>query len=95
MPVVFNEPISFLQRLTEYMEYSYLLERASVCQSPAERMAVSFLRLQTSCFHFLFRLYIPHCFDALIVITMVEDVIFDFDLIGSCINSIWILSTLH
>ena len=41
MPVVFNEPISFLQRITEYMEYSYLLERASVCESPEERMAVS------------------------------------------------------
>lgn len=41
MPVVFNEPISFLQRITEYMEYSYLLDRATVCESAAERMAVS------------------------------------------------------
>lgn len=41
MPVVFNEPISFLQRITEYMEYSYLLERANVCETPEERMAVS------------------------------------------------------
>lgn len=41
MPVVFNEPISFLQRIVEYMEYSYLLERASVCETPEERMAVS------------------------------------------------------
>ena len=47
MPVVFNEPISFLQRITEYMEYSYLLERASVCESPEERMAVSTLMLFT------------------------------------------------
>ncbi|XP_066269069.1 oxysterol-binding protein-related protein 1-like isoform X3 [Branchiostoma lanceolatum] len=29
MPVVFNEPLSFLQRLCEYMDYSYLLDKAS------------------------------------------------------------------
>ena len=41
MPVIFNEPLSFLQRVTEYMEYSYLLERADLCETPEERMAVS------------------------------------------------------
>ncbi|ESP02653.1 hypothetical protein LOTGIDRAFT_171854 [Lottia gigantea] len=38
MPVVFNEPLSFLQRLTEYMEYSYLLDRASQTSDPIERL---------------------------------------------------------
>lgn len=38
MPVVFNEPISFLQRITEYMEYSELLEKASTCEDPVERL---------------------------------------------------------
>ncbi|XP_043467114.1 oxysterol-binding protein-related protein 2 isoform X1 [Leptopilina heterotoma] len=30
MPVIFNEPLSFLQRVAEYMEYSNLLEKASL-----------------------------------------------------------------
>lgn len=39
MPIVFNEPVSFLQRIVEYMEYATsLLERASACQDPIERM---------------------------------------------------------
>ncbi|XP_062594977.1 oxysterol-binding protein-related protein 2-like [Saccostrea cucullata] len=38
MPVVFNEPISFLQRITEYMEYSELLEKASTCEDPVDRL---------------------------------------------------------
>ncbi|XP_041360691.1 oxysterol-binding protein-related protein 1-like [Gigantopelta aegis] len=38
MPIVFNEPLSFLQRISEYMEYSFLLERASLTPDPAERM---------------------------------------------------------
>ncbi|KAJ8322029.1 hypothetical protein KUTeg_000500 [Tegillarca granosa] len=38
MPVVFNEPLSFLQRISEYMEYGYLLEKASLTDDPLERM---------------------------------------------------------
>ncbi|XP_019865898.1 oxysterol-binding protein-related protein 2 [Aethina tumida] len=38
MPVVFNEPLSFLQRMTEYMEYSYLLKLASQQPDPLSRM---------------------------------------------------------
>lgn len=38
MPVVFNEPLSFLQRIAEYMEYAYLLHRACEKPDPAVRM---------------------------------------------------------
>ncbi|XP_029447010.1 oxysterol-binding protein-related protein 1 isoform X5 [Rhinatrema bivittatum] len=38
MPVIFNEPLSFLQRLTEYMEHTYLIHKASSCSSTVERM---------------------------------------------------------
>ncbi|XP_035229023.1 oxysterol-binding protein-related protein 2-like isoform X1 [Stegodyphus dumicola] len=38
MPVVFNEPLSFLQRLSENMEYSYLLEKADTNSDPIKRM---------------------------------------------------------
>ena len=38
MPVVFNEPLSFLQRIAEYMEYSYLLRIASEQSDPVARM---------------------------------------------------------
>ncbi|XP_044765810.1 oxysterol-binding protein-related protein 2 isoform X2 [Coccinella septempunctata] len=38
MPVVFNEPLSFLQRLTEYMEYAHLLRLASQQPDPISRM---------------------------------------------------------
>ncbi|XP_057377919.1 oxysterol-binding protein-related protein 1-like isoform X1 [Daphnia carinata] len=38
MPIQFNEPLSFLQRLTECMEYSYLLHKASEAADPVERM---------------------------------------------------------
>lgn len=38
MPVVFNEPISFLQRITEYMEYSELLDNACLCNDPVDRL---------------------------------------------------------
>lgn len=38
MPVVFNEPLSFLQRIAEYMEYSYLLRIASEQTDPVVRM---------------------------------------------------------
>ncbi|GFS71764.1 oxysterol-binding protein-related protein 1 [Nephila pilipes] len=38
MPVEFNEPLSFLQRISEYMEYSYLLKTASECSDPLQRL---------------------------------------------------------
>ncbi|CAB3386943.1 Hypothetical predicted protein [Cloeon dipterum] len=38
MPVIFNEPLSFLQRMVEYMEYSYLLRVASEQEDPVDRM---------------------------------------------------------
>ncbi|XP_058133542.1 oxysterol-binding protein-related protein 1 isoform X2 [Dasypus novemcinctus] len=38
MPVIFNEPLSFLQRLTEYMEHTYLIHKASSLSDPVERM---------------------------------------------------------
>lgn len=45
MPVAFNEPLSFLQRLTEYMEYSHLLEKASESDDVLERMQVCIILL--------------------------------------------------
>jgi hypothetical protein len=39
MPVNFNEPISFLQRLTEDLEYSHLLDSAAECADSGEQMA--------------------------------------------------------
>ncbi|KMQ83389.1 oxysterol-binding protein 1-like protein, partial [Lasius niger] len=38
MPVIFNEPLSFLQRVAEYMEYAKLLKQASQEQSPISRL---------------------------------------------------------
>ncbi|XP_012941029.1 oxysterol-binding protein-related protein 2 [Aplysia californica] len=38
MPVVFNEPLSFIQRLAEYMEYAPLLDKAVKCDDPVERL---------------------------------------------------------
>lgn len=38
MPVIFNEPLSFLQRMTEYMEYAKLLNVASEQEDPVDRM---------------------------------------------------------
>jgi hypothetical protein len=40
MPVIFNEPLSFLQRMVEYMEYAHLLRRASEEADPICRMQV-------------------------------------------------------
>lgn len=42
MPVVFNEPLSFLQRMVEYMEYAPLLNSASELSDPIQRMQVTF-----------------------------------------------------
>lgn len=41
MPVVFNEPLSFLQRLTEYMEHTYLIHKACTLSDSIDRMQVS------------------------------------------------------
>uniref|UniRef100_A0A671YRI7 Oxysterol-binding protein n=1 Tax=Sparus aurata TaxID=8175 RepID=A0A671YRI7_SPAAU len=38
MPVVFNEPLSFLQRLTEYMEHTHLIHQANATTDSVERM---------------------------------------------------------
>ncbi|KAG9474562.1 hypothetical protein GDO78_004710 [Eleutherodactylus coqui] len=38
MPIVFNEPLSFLQRITEYMEHTYLLNKACSYTDPLLRM---------------------------------------------------------
>ncbi|XP_043990248.1 oxysterol-binding protein-related protein 1 isoform X2 [Gambusia affinis] len=38
MPVIFNEPLSFLQRITEYMEHTYLIHRANAATDSVERM---------------------------------------------------------
>eukprot|EP00050_Salpingoeca_kvevrii_P021021 m.105317 g.105317 ORF g.105317 m.105317 type:complete len:750 (-) comp9139_c0_seq5:172-2421(-) len=39
MPVNFNEPLSFLQRLTEDLEYASILDEAVMCTDPSLRMA--------------------------------------------------------
>ncbi|KAK5863254.1 hypothetical protein PBY51_000299 [Eleginops maclovinus] len=38
MPIAFNEPLSFLQRITEYMEHTYLINRACTMPDSIERM---------------------------------------------------------
>eukprot|EP00063_Salmo_salar_P015835 XP_013990670.1 PREDICTED: oxysterol-binding protein-related protein 2-like isoform X2 [Salmo salar] len=38
MPIVFNEPLSFLQRITEYMEHTYLINKACSLSDSIERM---------------------------------------------------------
>uniref|UniRef100_A0A8C8J8X8 Oxysterol-binding protein n=1 Tax=Oncorhynchus tshawytscha TaxID=74940 RepID=A0A8C8J8X8_ONCTS len=38
MPIVFNEPLSFLQRITEYMEHTYLINKACLLSDSIERM---------------------------------------------------------
>ncbi|CAH1773644.1 unnamed protein product [Owenia fusiformis] len=38
MPVIFNEPLSFLQRITEYLEYATLLQYASHTDDPVQRL---------------------------------------------------------
>lgn len=41
MPVIFNEPLSFLQRLAEYMEHTFLIQQANTCPDSIERMKVT------------------------------------------------------
>ncbi|XP_030631614.1 oxysterol-binding protein-related protein 1 isoform X2 [Chanos chanos] len=38
MPVAFNEPLSLLQRLTEYMEHTYLIHQADASTNSTERL---------------------------------------------------------
>ncbi|KAH0553918.1 oxysterol-binding protein-related protein 2 [Cotesia glomerata] len=38
MPVTFNEPLSFLQRVAEYMEYAKLLKLAAAEETPLKRL---------------------------------------------------------
>ncbi|KAG7323191.1 hypothetical protein KOW79_012893 [Hemibagrus wyckioides] len=38
MPIVFNEPLSFLQRISEYMEHTYLISKACAESDSIERM---------------------------------------------------------
>ncbi|XP_018782726.1 PREDICTED: oxysterol-binding protein-related protein 2-like, partial [Bactrocera latifrons] len=38
MPVTLNEPLSFLQRICEYMEYAEILNKANKEEDPADRM---------------------------------------------------------
>ncbi|KAK9307627.1 hypothetical protein QLX08_002214 [Tetragonisca angustula] len=38
MPVIFNEPLSFLQRVAEYMEYAKLLKQAAQEETPIGRL---------------------------------------------------------
>ncbi|XP_054723280.1 oxysterol-binding protein-related protein 2-like isoform X1 [Uloborus diversus] len=38
MPVVFNEPLSFLQRISENVEYYHLLEKANLSEDPVKRL---------------------------------------------------------
>lgn len=38
MPITFNEPLSFLQRMVEYMEYAKLLRIAAQQEDPVDRM---------------------------------------------------------
>lgn len=44
--VIFNEPLTFLQRVAEYMEYVYLLHTAASLDDQLQRMQVNeFVRL--------------------------------------------------
>uniref|UniRef100_A0A8C7Z3A8 Oxysterol-binding protein n=1 Tax=Oryzias sinensis TaxID=183150 RepID=A0A8C7Z3A8_9TELE len=38
MPIAFNEPLSFLQRMTEYMDHTYLINKACSLSDSIERM---------------------------------------------------------
>jgi hypothetical protein len=47
MPIVFNEPLSFLQRLAEHMEYVELVQAAAVNDDPVKRIEVCVLHRHT------------------------------------------------
>ncbi len=40
MPIQYNEPISFLQRAAEYMEYAELLKNMNESKDPVDRIQV-------------------------------------------------------
>ena len=40
--VIFNEPLTFLQRVAEYMEYVHLLHTAASLDDPLHRLQVSY-----------------------------------------------------
>ena len=44
MPIVFNEPLSFLQRISEYMEHTHLIHEACALSDSIERMQVELNR---------------------------------------------------
>jgi len=44
MPVAVNEPMSFLQRMVEYLEYAELLTAAAQTDDPVHRLEVCQLR---------------------------------------------------
>lgn len=46
MPIVLNEPLSFLQRITEYMEHTYLVNKACSLPDSIERMQVRHTHVQ-------------------------------------------------
>ena len=41
--VIFNEPLSFLQRIAEYMDYVELLHKVTELDDPIDRLKVSIL----------------------------------------------------
>jgi len=43
MPVAVNEPLSFLQRMVEYLEYAELLAAASQADDPVHRLEVCYV----------------------------------------------------
>jgi len=48
MPVAVNEPLSFLQRMVEYLEYAELLTVASQTDDPVHRLEVCIISLVIS-----------------------------------------------
>lgn len=57
MPVIFNEPLSFLQRVAEYMEYAKLLKQAAQEETPVGRLQVSIWivwNINDLCYRFAF-----------------------------------------
>lgn len=53
MPVIFNEPLSFLQRVAEYMEYAKLLKQAAQEETPIKRLQVNFFFFNWKVFFYL------------------------------------------
>lgn len=78
MPVIFNEPLSFLQRLTEYMEHTYLIHQANTSSDSIERMKVE--HSVTSC-KWLKLLQIQPYFNWIIPA-------FEFSLYDLCLSSV-------